>query len=682
MGQQRTRAVLALAYAVAYVASAAALESSAFPSGFSPWYPPAGLTLAYLVLAGPSPATGLVALAVRYANTAIVFPDAWRDEPEAVLLRGLAITACYLAAAWLLRRVRMRAPGLRELGWFALVGVAGAPLAAAAAVAVVEVLVLDAAAADAFDAATTFWVGDAVAVVAIVPASLLIAASRHGWVSAPRLPSSGGGRLETFAQAAALVVIPVVAVAISRNEGDSAYLVLAVVPAVWVAVRRDLVLAVVGLLLLTGSLATSAALVLEDDVAVAELQAVLLAASLAGLYVAAANHSQDLALGDLLESEARYRSLVGSAPDLVVRLDTSGAVLFASEPAWLADAGGVDAVVGELRSRWGVVAGVLTGGAAVRALEWDQERDGVVRSFGARVGPELRADGSARSVIAVITDLTPQRLVEAERVQQQSRSVERQAAEDLLRRRLADGQVTIAYQPVVDLGTGALHAVEALARLRDADGTLVLPGRFVPVAEATGLDVELGTLVLDGVLQQLAAWGRPTLTAHVNVTARQLTRRGFARDVLDSCRRAGVAPEQLCLELTETMAMADPEAAIAALTDLRRGGVGAALDDFGTGYSSIAHLSRLPVTVLKIDRSFVMGLPDDVTSRAVIGLVVGLGASLGLEVVAEGVEREAEADALRDLGCRLAQGFLFAQPGPAEVLERMLGDLAAPPPGR
>ena len=836
MPQRRTAgdATMAVGYAAAYIGTAWLLASSAFPSGFTPWYPPAGLTLAYLLLARPGGAPVVVALGVRLLNTAVVFPDAWKDEPDAVVLRGLAITGCYAIAAAVLRKAALHDARLRELGWFVLVGVIGAPLVAALSVATVEVLMLDSSAADAFDAAFTFWVGDAVAVVAIVPAALLLAASLRGALPRAGLPRSRSGRLETAAQAAALILVPIVATTLSGNDGETAYLALTVIPAVWVASRRDLVLAASGLLVLTATLSTVAMLRLDDDVAVAELQAVLLATSLAGLYIAASNRTQDVALTALADSEARLRSVIDSAPDLVVRFDADGVVRFASDPPWLDDAGGTAAVVDDLRQRWGSAITSMGGDGAVRAIEWEHRADGgEVRTYGARLAPERRADGSLRGVVAVITDLTPQRRAEAQREEarrrdpltgltnraalcdvlatldpatvaqrlaiavidldrfgtvndalghetgdevlreaaerllaaspdalvvarsganeftvallvaddepdlatlaqhladavatadrdrpsrhltasagaamggtngtsaleilrdaetamhaakeagrdrvtvfdadRRSHTAERRAAEQLLRRRLDERDILVHYHPVVDLRTGALQAVEALVRLCDERGEIMMPDRFIGVAEDTGLDVELGALVLEQVLAQLAAWPASTLVANVNVTARQLTRPGFAAEVVTACHAAGVAPERLCLELTETLVMTDPEAAISTLAELRVAGVSAVLDDFGTGYSSIAYLSRLPVTGLKIDKSFVDGLPGDEASRAVVGLVTGLGPALHLAVIAEGIERQDQAAALLRLGCSSGQGFLYGRPaGPEEIAQ-------------
>jgi EAL domain-containing protein (putative c-di-GMP-specific phosphodiesterase class I) len=162
----------------------------------------------------------------------------------------------------------------------------------------------------------------------------------------------------------------------------------------------------------------------------------------------------------------------------------------------------------------------------------------------------------------------------------------------------------------------------------------------------------------------------------VNVTSRQLTQPGYVHQVLAACRRHAIAPQRVRLELTETMVMADPAAAIRALEELRAQGVAAVLDDFGVGYSSMAYLQRLPLDVLKIDRGFVAGLPSDTDDRAIVGLVVGLAEAMHLEVTAEGIETDEQRLALLELGCRLGQGFYFSRPVDAATIGRLLADRA------
>jgi diguanylate cyclase (GGDEF)-like protein len=693
-------------------------------------------------------------------------------------------------------------------------------------------------ASEAFDAAWTFWVGDAVAIASIVPAVLLVAAAIAGEVRAPRLPSKPADRAEILVQSLALIVAPVVALAVADQNEASGFLVLSILPVVWVALRRDIVLAAVGLLVLNSTLSIAASRALGPSTDLAELQAVMLAASLAGLYIAAVTRTQEIAFADLLESEDRYRAVLEGMPCLTVRFTRAGDVRFANAPAWLEGAGGTDRVVQPLQREWDVLAATVLADGAGLDHTWEVDGLGRHQWFTARLGPERLADGSIDGVVAVIIDLTPEReaaeaadrerwtdpltglanrrrffdligeraerpdgrplgvamidldgfkgvnealdhdagdavllhatdrlrraigtdgivarlaadefavavpiddetamaklgnrlltdvrirvpvggghhLVTcsvgvavgsgdtpARRVVQDAESAlaaskesgrnratvyedrHRMASADreerlgLIHQSLDQRTVVVHYQPLVDLATGGMVAVEALARLTDRTGNLVPPGAFIPLAEEVGLDIRLGALVLERALEDLARWPSPDseegLMMGVNVTARQLTQPGYVHQVLAACNRAGISPACVCLELTETLVMADPVAATKALESLRLHGVTTALDDFGVGYSSIEYLQRLPIDVLKIDRAFVAGLPDDPSCRSIVGLVVGLADALGMRVTAEGIETEAQRACLLELGCERGQGFLFDRPIDAQKITERL----------
>jgi diguanylate cyclase (GGDEF)-like protein len=250
----------------------------------------------------------------------------------------------------------------------------------------------------------------------------------------------------------------------------------------------------------------------------------------------------------------------------------------------------------------------------------------------------------------------------------------RQATVSGLQRAIAAEELVVHFQPVVSLDSGVTTSVEALVRWASPEG-LRYPDAFIGLAEEVGLDVPLGSRVLDLAVAEMASWhrnGSPDLGVSVNVTARQLATPGFAAEVLSTCARHGFDPSHLWLELTETSVMGDPERSIAVMEELRAEGVGVALDDFGTGYSSIAYLQQLPVDVLKIDRAFVSGLPDDDEARAIVALVVGLSAAMGIAVTAEGVETDEQRRCLLELGCHAGQGYLFARPeDPSSLVGRM-----------
>jgi diguanylate cyclase (GGDEF)-like protein len=241
--------------------------------------------------------------------------------------------------------------------------------------------------------------------------------------------------------------------------------------------------------------------------------------------------------------------------------------------------------------------------------------------------------------------------------------------EAALRRALDEGRIKCFYQPVVSLGDGEVVGWEALARWRAHRA--ILPSEFIPAAEASGLVVPLGEAVLRRACRDLAA--QPKGFVSVNVSGRQLARPEFADLVGDVLSTSGIKPERLCLEITETVLLDFSDIPIRTLDALKAMGIKIALDDFGTGQSSLAYLRRLPLDVLKLDRSFIEELDDIGRDVAIVSAVVDLARSLKLTVVAEGVETDKQAACLRALDCQLAQGFLFSPARPA--MER-------PEPGR
>ena len=229
----------------------------------------------------------------------------------------------------------------------------------------------------------------------------------------------------------------------------------------------------------------------------------------------------------------------------------------------------------------------------------------------------------------------------------------------------------LTFQPQVSLETGATIGVEALLRWRADDGRFIPPDRFLPIAESSGLIVELGAWVLRHALRaarELAARGHPGLRMSVNVSACQFAHPGFLDDLDMALRQEQVAPELIELEITESVAIMGADKVEQLLTRIRQRGVTVAIDDFGTGYSSLAYLDRLPVDRIKIDRSFVQVLNTDTRGARIAELVIPLGQYLGLRVLAEGVETEAQAAFLQGLGCDEAQGYLYARPMPLDEL--------------
>jgi diguanylate cyclase (GGDEF)-like protein len=232
------------------------------------------------------------------------------------------------------------------------------------------------------------------------------------------------------------------------------------------------------------------------------------------------------------------------------------------------------------------------------------------------------------------------------------------------------GEITMYYQPQIAIATGEVVGVEALLRWRHPRRGMVDPGELIQVAEQSAVMRLLTRRVVDDVVEQLAKWSAAgiTLRAALNVSVRDLHTGEIAEQIADRLTRYGVRPERLQVEITEGALMADPRRVLASITRLHRIGVAIALDDFGTGYSSLQHLRRLPLSEVKVDRSFVLGMADDPDDAAIVRSMIELAGALGLRVVAEGVEDERTWRLLHAAGCDVAQGWFHARPMPAEEL--------------
>jgi diguanylate cyclase (GGDEF)-like protein/PAS domain S-box-containing protein len=249
-----------------------------------------------------------------------------------------------------------------------------------------------------------------------------------------------------------------------------------------------------------------------------------------------------------------------------------------------------------------------------------------------------------------------------------------------LRHALEREEFELFYQPIVRLDDGGLLGFEALLRWWHPSRGLLLPAAFLPLAEETGLIIPVGTWVLREVCRQMVRWTEAMgeaarIPVRVNVSALQLARPDFVDQVAAALEACGAPPHLLHLELTESAMMEQAESSVAILERLKALGIGLSIDDFGTGYSSLAYLHRFPTDSVKIDRSFVSGLADASSELGIIRTILDLARDLGMSVVAEGIETEAQATALRNAGCVAGQGFLYARPLPAEEA----GALILPP---
>jgi predicted signal transduction protein with EAL and GGDEF domain len=249
--------------------------------------------------------------------------------------------------------------------------------------------------------------------------------------------------------------------------------------------------------------------------------------------------------------------------------------------------------------------------------------------------------------------------------------LERHGLKEELRRAIEREQLTLYFQPIVALGTGELVAEEALVRWEHPRRGLVAPDDFLPLAEETGLILSVGQYVLEQACEQARAWqlerdsadaDKPNVAVHVNLSAIELRDRHLAQRVRQTLAQSGVDPRMLVFEVTETLLLEDEAHASATIADLRQLGVRFALDDFGTGYSSLSYLHTLPLDMLKIAKSFVDGLSHGGREASFVRMIIELARTLGVGVVAEGIETEKQAGALLALGCDLGQGYYLGRP--------------------
>jgi diguanylate cyclase (GGDEF)-like protein/PAS domain S-box-containing protein len=267
--------------------------------------------------------------------------------------------------------------------------------------------------------------------------------------------------------------------------------------------------------------------------------------------------------------------------------------------------------------------------------------------------------------------------VEVYREDDERHSVSRLRTSNELHHAIERDELELHYQPFVDLHNESLLGMEALIRWQHPTRGLLMPHEFVPLAEDSGTIVLLGAWVLNEACRQVARWhesraisdlDNARMNISVNVSAVQLADPGFPRQVARAIEVSGIDPDRLWLEITESTLMRDPDQVVEVLRRFRDLGIHIEIDDFGTGYSSLSYLQRFPVECLKIDRSFISELDERAESAAIVKAIIGLGDSLGMPVIAEGVERRSQVKILKDLGCSIAQGFLFGRPMPARAL--------------
>ncbi|HEY8881667.1 MAG TPA: EAL domain-containing protein [Roseateles sp.] len=328
----------------------------------------------------------------------------------------------------------------------------------------------------------------------------------------------------------------------------------------------------------------------------------------------------------------------------------------------------VDAVLGAASRPFGYEGVALTVSASIgvsRFPENGQSGPELLRSADAAM---YRVKQNGRNGSNVFSTSSPDTLA-----QQRAKLAQRLAIETELHEALQAGRLRLVYQPIVDIASGGLHGVEALIRWTRPDGTTVPPDVFIPIAEQSDLIVDIGRWVLRQALRDLAALrgsALERLKVHVNMAASEFTSSALPGALQAMSAELGVAPSQVVLELTEGMLMRQPEQVRRVMHQLREIGCEISLDDFGMGHSSLAMLKSLPLSSLKIDRSFVRDLPTGERDRAIAQTIVDLGRHLQLEVIAEGIESADQLQALAECGCSFGQGYLLGRPLPLDALVR------------
>jgi diguanylate cyclase (GGDEF)-like protein len=301
----------------------------------------------------------------------------------------------------------------------------------------------------------------------------------------------------------------------------------------------------------------------------------------------------------------------------------------------------------------------------------NQDPDDLIRDADAAM---YRAKGAGGARVVLFDEVT------------RERALARLHDENAIRRAIDREEFRVFFQPEVSIDGQRITGMEALVRWEHPERGLLGPGEFISLAEETGLIVPLGTWVLRDACQRAVVWqrSRPAdqpLMLRVNVSARQLAQPSLCDTVSGIIKETGIDSARLCLEVTESVLIEDPESSIETLTELKKLGIKIAIDDFGTGYSSLEYLRRLPVDCVKVDRSFVRGVPDNEEDVAIVNAVVELGHALKLSVTAEGVETREQLGNLQLAGCDTAQGFLFFRPEPPEEVEKLFMGVGSPVAG-
>jgi diguanylate cyclase (GGDEF)-like protein len=702
------RACVAVAYTALYLGAAYWGREMQISEGITPWFPAVGLTLALLVGFGPG-YLPVAFVAELISGTVIYDIDATFTAGQ-VLLNTLIITGTYAGAAVVLRnwlRIDTSMRDFRSLFWLLAVGVILFPLFTAFAGVGMRVWAGASDGAHYFDDVRTWWIGDAIGIVSAAPVVLTFGAA----VMNRRQPNIGaiGRRSEAIAQAALVLGLPYALYALQGNEHR--LLFLSFLPVIWVALTRGFLVTSAAVLYTNAASTAAAHWQGQGALDLTDVQTFMLTLAIMSLGVAAATR-------ELRRSRAALAHR--AAHDELTRLPNRGT--FFQRRCEVMDSGDEVAVVFFDVDRLRIVGDSLGLEVMDRLLAEIGQRveyavgDCLVSRYGGDEfavlihgsGAAGRGQAAAERIVAVLKN--PFQLAEhevhapasvgiaigrggrddagtvlrhADLARAEAKRLggdaavlygeelgvrvhERHTLERELRAALERSQFSVVFQPIFSLPGRDVVYVESLARWTHPARGKVSPGTFIPVAEETGVIRDIGRFVLEVACQRAASWpavspeGGPMVS--VNVSVCQLGDESLIMDVDRALTRSGLPPGRLALEITESMALDDPEETVAFLHRLRSLGVELWIDDFGAGYSSLGHLHRLPVSVVKVDRMFTEQLGFGSPGESVVSSVVQLARAMGLRVIAEGVENEEQLGHLARLGVDGVQGFGLSRP--------------------
>jgi diguanylate cyclase (GGDEF)-like protein len=707
------RCAVSVTYVALYLGAALWGRDMQVSDGITPWFPAVGLTLALLVGFGPRWLP--VAFVAELLSGTLVYDIDATFTVAQVLLNTLIITGTYALAAVVLRnwlRIDTSLRDFRSLFWLLVIGVIVFPLFTAFAGVEMRVWAGASDASTYFDDVRTWWIGDAIGIVSVTPVVLTIGAA----VMNKRQPNIGAvvRRGEAIAQALLVLLLPY---ALYLLQGDEHRLLfLSFLPVVWVAVTRGFLVTSVAVLYTNAASTAAAHWQGEGALDLADVQTFMLTLAIMSLGVAAATR-------ELRRSRAALAHR--AAHDELTQLPNRGA--FFKRLCDAVDAGDEVAVVFFDVDRLRIVGDSLGLEVMDRLLAEIGERvayavgdECLVSRYGGDEfavlihGDRAAERGQAAAARIVVVLKNPFQMAdhelhvpasvgiatsrggaedagtvlrhadlaraEAKRIgggvcvnyddEIGARVRERHTLERDLQRALERAEFEVAFQPIYALPGREIVYVESLARWTHPDRGRVSPADFIPIAEETGVIRDIGRFVLEVACQRAASWAGPTVS--VNVSVCQLGDDSLILDLERALERSGLPPSRLALEITESMALDDPEATVSFLHRLRALGIELWIDDFGAGYSSLGHLHRLPVSVVKIDRVFTEQLGLGSPGESVVTSVVQLARAMDLNVIAEGVETDEQVARLSRLGVDAVQGFGLSRPLSAQDLAEEL----------